>query len=89
MKKVATKTKGQVWAVKTRQTKANAWMPEACFVRLEGERGPRGFLDVCGWSSIPDKTAWPIVRLKRYLAKIIQQWQVDYGLGWKLEIRAS
>ena len=80
--------KGHVCAVRTRVTKANGWMPEVCFARLEGDPDPRGkFLQVCGWSIEPDKSGWLVKRLERCLPKLAQQWAEDYGKSWRLEIR--
>jgi hypothetical protein len=84
--------KGQVWATRTRRTKVNAWMPDKCFVHLEGEPSG-GLLSVNGFSAEPQDTAWKKwpawkrERLLKYLSKIGRQWSEDYGLGWKLEIR--
>jgi hypothetical protein len=77
---------GQVWAIRTRRTKANAWMPDACFVRLEGETK---LLLVCGFSIEADETVWKIEQLGRYLPKITKQWREEYGAGWRLEIRET
>jgi hypothetical protein len=75
----------QVSATRTRRTKANAWMPQKCFVRLEGEASG-GFLTVCGFSVEPDKPICGRARLEKYLGKIKQQWCEEYGAGWRLEI---
>jgi len=80
---------GQVFATRTRVTKANAWMPAVVCVRLEGDPDPKGrLLDVCGWSigGVGDDV-WSVTRLRKYLPKIKQQWFEDYGRSWKLEIR--
>ena len=90
--------KGNVVAIKTRSTKANAWMPDKCNVLLEGDPDPKGrFLQVCGWiiyseAQLPgplgsiETEKWLVARLKRCLPKISQQWAEDFGKSWRLEI---
>src|SRR5262249_42900849 len=80
--------KAGVVAIKKRLTPSNAWMPEECHVRLEGDPDPKGrSLFVCGWSTAPDTQSWRKTRLERCLPKLVQQWEEDFGKGWRLEIR--
>lgn len=83
---MTTKPKGRLYAIKTRRTKANGWMPEVCAVRLEGASGDGGVFLVCGWS-IQSIDEWPISRIKAQLSRIERQWFDEYGKGWRLEIR--
>lgn len=80
-------TKGLVYAVKTRRTQSNAWMPDECFVRLEGDPDHPS---ICGWSTEPDAKGWAQTSsLTRRLPKLTEQWKEDYGKSWKLEIRSA
>jgi len=83
----------QLWAVKAKLTKANAWMPAECLVLLDGDPA-KGILIGCGWTTgcsfekaSKKEGSWPKERLEKYLGKIARSWQADYGRGWKLEIR--
>jgi len=76
----ATKTK--------RAAKTVAWMPDEVIVDLYGERGGK-LLESLGWTTVvgPDNVKWPADRIEAYLWRIKREWVVDFGKGWKLEVR--
>lgn len=86
-------TKGRLWAVRTRKTKSNAWMPERVVVLLDGRPGDKGLLALCGWAADikpeHEQTAdvWPVKRLRQHLAALTKTWHQDCGdKNWKLVI---
>lgn len=75
----------RVVAVKTARNRQR-FMPDAVFISLDGEPGPKGAFDVLGWSLEPDAKAWDVERLKRQLKQIKREWSEVWGASWKLEI---
>jgi hypothetical protein len=78
--------KGQLWGVKIRKTKTNAWMPDEIAIAIWGDHdGVLLLLE--GWSTTPDKPKWPKARIQKNLGKLTRAWEEDNGKGWRLEIR--